>query len=121
MANDRGFLIGAWIWIIGIIAILFIAAHEIRRNRERLEVIENQIQTSKGDIKVNNADLIEKFNKERPVGSPITIRTDTGGVLDCTVAAPASMLGDQPVVWPKGIRGCYDLRRVWGYCHEDPQ
>lgn len=61
---------------------------------------------------------VEAFNIEHPVGSPVTVRMDGGGILDTTVKAPAQVLGGHtPVVWLDGISGCYALSRVFGYCH----
>lgn len=61
---------------------------------------------------------VESFNIEHPIGSPVTVRMDGGGILDTTVREPAQLLADKtPVVWLSGIRGCYALSRVWGYCH----
>jgi hypothetical protein len=61
---------------------------------------------------------VEAFNIEHPVGSPVTVRLDGGGVLDTTVRYPAQLLGGHtPVVWLKGVSGCYALTHVFGYCH----
>ena len=63
---------------------------------------------------------VEAFNIEHPVGSPVTVRMDGGGVLDTTVKYPAQLLsGRTPVVWLNGVSGCYVLTRVFGYCHGD--
>lgn len=67
---------------------------------------------------MSNEQQVEAFNIEHPVGSPVTVRMDGGGILDATVKAPAQVLGGHtPVVWLNGISGCYALSRVWGYCH----
>ena len=61
---------------------------------------------------------VEAFNLEHPVGSPVTVRMDGGGILDTAVKHPAQVLGGHtPVVWLDGISGCYALSRVRGYCH----
>lgn len=61
---------------------------------------------------------VEAFNIEHPVGSPVTVRMDSGGFLDTTVKHPAQVLGGHtPVAWFHGIVGCYALSSVVGYCH----
>lgn len=65
---------------------------------------------------------VEAFNIEHPVGSPVTVHMDRGGILDTTVRYPAQVLsGHTPVVWLNGISGCYALSSVCGYHHVETE
>jgi hypothetical protein len=56
--------------------------------------------------------IVDAFNRENPVGSPVTVRRDGGQTVDTTVHAPAEIVGGTPVGWFHGIAGCYMLERV---------
>ena len=58
---------------------------------------------------------VDVFNEKHPVGSSVTVVKDLGEEVDTTVKYPAQILsGHTPVVWLKGISGCYRLDRVIG-------
>ena len=58
---------------------------------------------------------VDVFNEKHPVGSSVTVVKDLGEKIETTVRHPAEILsGHTPVVWLKGISGCYKLDRVVG-------
>jgi len=55
----------------------------------------------------------DAFNKNHPIGSPVTVVKDFGEQVETKVKHPAQILsGHTPVVWLAGISGCYLLDRV---------
>ena len=55
----------------------------------------------------------DKFNAEIPIGSEVLVRKDDGSkVLTFTTSAAQVLSGHTPVIWLKGISGCYLLDRV---------
>lgn len=58
---------------------------------------------------------VDAFNERNPVGSSVTVVKDLGEKVETEVKYPAQILsGHTPVVWLKGISGCYALDRVIG-------
>ena len=58
---------------------------------------------------------VDVFNKRNPVGTKVTVVKDLGEKVETEVRFPAEILsGHTPVVWLKGISGCYLLSRVIG-------
>ena len=56
---------------------------------------------------------VDVFNQKHPVGSKVTVVKDLGEKIETEVKYPAEILsGHTPVVWLKGISGCYLLDRV---------
>jgi hypothetical protein len=59
------------------------------------------------------AKQVERFNRACPVGSPVTVRLDSGEVRTTTVTREAALLGGHmPVAWVDGIAGAYLLDRI---------
>ena len=53
------------------------------------------------------------FNKRNPVGTKVIVVKDFGEQVETEVRFAAELLsGHTPVVWLKGISGCYLLSRV---------
>lgn len=56
---------------------------------------------------------VAKFNSECPIGTPVTVRMDSGILHKGTVKYPAEISSNgYPWVWVTGIRGAYLLDRV---------
>ena len=59
-------------------------------------------------------DKVNAFNKRHPVGTEVILVKDLGEIVETEVRFPAEVLsGHTPVVWLKGISGCYLLSRVF--------
>lgn len=59
-------------------------------------------------------DKVDAFNKRHPVGSKVLVVKDLREKVETEVRFPAEVLsGHTPVVWLKGISGCYLLSRVF--------
>jgi hypothetical protein len=59
--------------------------------------------------------IVERFNQDYPVGTPVMLKKDTG-IVETVVDAPAEVLGGHSAVgWFRGVRGCYSIEngRVW--------
>jgi hypothetical protein len=57
--------------------------------------------------------VCDKFNASNPVGAAVTVQLDGGEVRETTTTSEAQVLsGHTPVIWLKGISGCYLLDRV---------
>lgn len=55
----------------------------------------------------------DRFNAINPVGQTVTVRRDNGELQTTVTTSKAELLsGHTPVIWLKGIRGCYLLDRV---------
>jgi hypothetical protein len=55
----------------------------------------------------------DKFNAENPIGTEVLVRKDDGSkVLTITTSIAQVLSGHTPVIWLKGISGCYLLDRV---------
>jgi hypothetical protein len=55
----------------------------------------------------------DAFNAVCPVGGSVTVTLDGGEVRETVTTSEAQILsGHSPVVWMKGIIGCYLLDRV---------
>lgn len=55
----------------------------------------------------------DKFNSKVPVGGAVTVLLDSGEVRETVTTSEAQVLsGHTPVVWLKGVSGCYLLDRV---------
>lgn len=53
--------------------------------------------------------IVDKFNADFPVGTPVILKKDTG-VVETVVEAPAEILGGHSAVgWFRGVRGCYAI------------
>lgn len=53
------------------------------------------------------------FNKNAPIGTPVSYRTDLGKVVETKTRSEASVLGGHTaVVWLDGIAGCVSVERV---------
>ena len=64
------------------------------------------------DIEVMQS-KVDAFNKRNPVGTKVTVIKDLGEKVETEVRFPAEILsGHTPVVWLRGISGCYLLSRV---------
>lgn len=56
---------------------------------------------------------VDEFNRENPVGASVIVRRDDGLRVLTTVRDRAIVLpSGAPVVWLKGVSGCYLLDRV---------
>ena len=56
---------------------------------------------------------VDAFNERNPVGTKVTVVKDLGEKVETEVQFSAELLsGHTPVVWLKGISGCYLLNRV---------
>lgn len=59
--------------------------------------------------------IVERFNQNFPVGTPVMLKKDTG-IVETVVEAPAEVLGGHSAVgWFRGVRGAYSIEdgRVW--------
>lgn len=53
--------------------------------------------------------IVERFNRDFPVGTPVILRKDSGEI-ETTVGSPAYMLsGHSPVAMFDGVRGAYSI------------
>lgn len=60
-----------------------------------------------------NQAIIDKFNTECPVGTPVIVEKDDGSTVETTVKYQATVLGGHtPVGWFNAISGAYDLSRA---------
>ncbi len=55
---------------------------------------------------------VEKWNQQHPIGTPVTVRMDSGELRETATRSMAQMLGQSAVIWVDGIAGCYALERV---------
>ncbi|WP_042697010.1 hypothetical protein [Azospirillum sp. B506] len=56
---------------------------------------------------------VERFNRDVPIGSAVKVRKDSGEVVQTVTASEAYVLsGHTPVIFLRGISGCYALDRV---------
>ena len=56
---------------------------------------------------------VEGWNKNYPVGTEVIVRRDNGTDFLTSTRSPAELLqGQTPVIWVKGISGCYALSHV---------
>lgn len=56
---------------------------------------------------------VERFNRDVPIGSAVTVRKDGGEVIQTVTDSKAYVLsGHTPVIFLRGISGCYALDRV---------
>lgn len=56
---------------------------------------------------------VNKFNKTYNVGDKVKIRFTPTVIEECTVKAPASILGGHSaVVWLKEVESCYSMKNV---------
>lgn len=61
--------------------------------------------------------IVDSFNEQFPVGTPLLLRKDTS-VIKTVVMAPAQVLGGHSAVgWFRGVQGCYSIEgnRVCGF------
>ena len=57
--------------------------------------------------------LIDAWNKTNGIGAAVRVHKDDGTILETTTRSKAAMLpSGQPVIWVRGLAGCYDLTRV---------
>jgi hypothetical protein len=55
----------------------------------------------------------DAWNKKYPVGTPVVLQKDGGENLSTVTRSEAEVLsGHTPVIWLKGVSGCYLLDRV---------
>lgn len=55
----------------------------------------------------------DAFNAKHPVGTAVTLHTDTKGDIATKTRSEAQVLsGHSAVVWLEGVSGCYALDRV---------
>ena len=65
-------------------------------------------------------EMVLQWNQTYPVGTPITVTKDNGDQLRTITRSSAQMLGGHtPVIWVKGIAGCYSLERVMPRSQKD--
>jgi hypothetical protein len=60
--------------------------------------------------------IVDRFNRDFPVGTPVILKKDNG-IVETVVESPAEVLGGHSAVgWFRGVRGCYSIEggRVWG-------
>lgn len=56
---------------------------------------------------------VKDWNKKYPVGTKVTVLRDNGEELETETRSLAELLpSGHPVIWVKGITGCYHLGRV---------
>ena len=80
------------------------------KNRQQMCAIEEK---KMGDFPEVMQSKVDAFNVKNPVGSKVTVVNDFGEKFETTVKYAAEILsGHTPVVWLKGISGCYCLDRV---------
>ena len=61
----------------------------------------------------NELAKVNKFNRTYKVGDKVKIRFTPSVIEECTVRAPASMLGsNNGVVWIKEVASCYSIDKV---------
>jgi hypothetical protein len=61
---------------------------------------------------------VENWNLKHPVGTAVTVRTDSGAVIATKTKSPAQILsGHSAVIWLEGISGCHALDRVVAMTH----
>lgn len=56
--------------------------------------------------------MVDKFNAEHPVGTPVSVKLADGGKLTTKTRTTAAYLYEEPVVWIEGFDACVDLREV---------
>jgi hypothetical protein len=59
--------------------------------------------------------IVDRFNKDFPVGTAVMLKKDNG-IVETVVESPAQVLGGHSAVgWFRGVRGCYSIEggRVW--------
>lgn len=56
--------------------------------------------------------LCDAWNKEHPIGTPVTLLKDGGDLVDTVTTSSAQLMCGSPVIWLEGISGCYLLDRV---------
>lgn len=63
----------------------------------------------KGPTQKTLQKIVDRFNAEFPVGTPVILRKDTGEV-ETEVRAPAEVLGGHSAVgWFRDVSGCYSI------------
>lgn len=85
------------------------------RLRVHAVVIRLEVEMRKGPSLKTLLQIVERFNQDYPVGTPVMLKKDTG-IVETVVEAPAEVLGGHSAVgWFRGVRGCYSIEngRVW--------
>lgn len=67
---------------------------------------------SKKSKQAKDIELIDKWNKSYPEGTPVIVTRDNGDKLETVTRSVAWSMCGTPVVMVKGISGCYALERV---------
>jgi len=58
-------------------------------------------------------EICDRFNAQCPVGGVVTLEKDDGRILTTVTRSEAYVLsGHTPVIFVKGVTGCYALERV---------
>ena len=57
--------------------------------------------------------IVDDWNDNHPVGTPVIVNRDSGEDFHTVTRSGADLLsGHTPVVWVKGLAGCYALTHV---------
>lgn len=69
--------------------------------------------------RANSQAAVDRWNRAHPVGTRVTVRKDSGEVVETVTRTEASVLsGHTAVIWLEGISGCYLLDRVTAIASE---
>ena len=80
----------------------------------------NRMKPSPGSIKVQ-VRAVETWNEHHPIGTDVSVETDSGEIRATKTRSEAQMLGAEPsrndpghtaVIFLEGVTGCYLLSRV---------
>lgn len=84
-------------------------------------VMRLEVNMRKGPSLKTLLQIVERFNRDFPVGTPVMLRKDTG-IVETVVEAPAEVLGGHSAVgWFRGVRGAYSIEngRAWAVAESE--